>query len=112
MGIPDCDPVLRSFISLTANFKAIIPLLGSHVTTVNGIHQQGFQIGFIPYIFPIFRVFLISQWWNNACKLALGCLQVIGRMDFLGNISGIHPIQYILKRSNLIVPVKGIHIVV
>lgn len=58
------------------------------------------------------RIFLISQWWNNACKLALGCLQVIGRMDFLGNVSGIHLIQYILKRSNLIVPVKGIHIVV
>ena len=58
------------------------------------------------------RVFLISQWWNNTCKLSLGCLQVIGRMDFLGNVSGIHLIQYILKRSNLIVPVKGIHIVV
>ena len=58
------------------------------------------------------RVFLISQWWNNTCKLSLGCLQVIGRMDFLGNIPGIHLIQHVLKRSNLIVPVKGIHIVV
>ena len=58
------------------------------------------------------RIFLISQWWNNACKLSLGCLQVIGRMNFLGNISGIHLIQYVLKRSDLIVPVKGIYIVV
>ena len=39
-------------------------------------------------------------------------LQVVGSMNFLGNIPGIHLIQHVLKRSNLIVPVKGIHIVV
>ena len=62
---PDCDPVLRSFISLIANLKTVVPLLGSHVTTVNRIHQQGFQIGFIPYIFPIFRVFLFPILCNR-----------------------------------------------
>ena len=177
MGIPDCNPILRCFISLIANLKTVVPFLGSHVSTVNGIHQQGFQIGFIPYIFPILRiflfpfgvvsakspfpvppgkawnllafqfsgyevdsmtihrplknfpdnrccllinqkmslflrVFLISQWWNNACKLPLGCLQVVGSMNFLGNIPGIHLIQHVLERSNLIISVKGIYIII
>ena len=58
------------------------------------------------------RVFLISQWWNNACKLPLGCLQVVGSMNFLGNIPGIHLIQHVLERSNLIISVKGIYIII
>ena len=108
LAVPPCRTGDRLFLQPPADVVRAVSIKG---VAEDALYDGG---GFFinEKVLLVLRVFLVAEGSDTAGELSSGGLEVVGGVDLLGNIAGIHFVQDSLEGRNLVVFPECGHIVV
>ncbi len=108
LAVPPCGAGDLLFLQPPAD---VIRAMSGKGVVKDALHNGG-SLFINEEVVPVLRVFAVAEGGNTAGELPFGGLEVIGCVDFLGNVAGIHLVQDSFEGRDLVVFPERVYIVV